>query len=156
MLNSTLPIYLDPVETWDPIVSRNGSTYNEGGWSYALRDADGSIVGQSPQVSSLQVKAVTSSNNGSMGSTFGVFPLSVIPASVVSSWGVGFVVANSSHMLPLANDSNAICVPESSWNAYRCWGVCYRTLRVYYLEPSLNGKASSSQLRITRVGVSMP
>jgi hypothetical protein len=31
---------------------------------------------------------------------------------VFGNWGVGFVVVNSSHMLPLANDSNAVCVPE--------------------------------------------
>ncbi|GAQ83731.1 hypothetical protein KFL_001590190 [Klebsormidium nitens] len=167
LINCSRPVFYNPAETWNATANNFlGYTYADAGWMHAIRDADGSLIGPSP-LSSNSTSLVLTKSAGTVTATVTAADMFVGVASTAGNtnesgsdqWGVGFVVSNSSHMLPLKSDTRAVCAPEPTWNAYRCWGVCYRTLWVYYYEPGFDGKDTSvrSSLRVTRVadGVSI-
>jgi hypothetical protein len=164
LINCSRPIYFNPAETWNATV--NAPTlyeYNEAGWNHVIKDADGSIIGLSPLSLNFTTSPVVPAALGTVTATVTAQKASyadtvndgLLYGSTPDRWGIGFVISNSSHLLPLKTDTRGVCTGEPLWNAYRCWGVCYRTLRVFYPEPGFNGKDTSvrSMLRVTRVRV---
>ena len=55
----------------------------------------------------------------------------------------GFIVANNPFLVPPPGSAGS-CVFHTSWNAYACRGVCYRSVAVQYPEVGFSARGNNT------------
>lgn len=69
----------------------------------------------------------------------------------------GYIVANNPAIIP--PDANTSCTFNATWNAYKCPGTCYRSMKFQYIEPGFSFSTANkafvggdgSYMKITRL-----